>query len=133
MEHNTVTYYTNTSGDPDRTWEGWHIGHSTRKVATMTVKVPAEEAPEAAFAYFQRIDGGPDNPGCRILDLAEAPSMSVGDIVVVQRPDSCDSYDEGCAWCTSVHAVARFGFRELIGLEVECFWLDLMQQAATSI
>lgn len=129
MEHSTVTYYTNTSQDPDRTWEGWKLGHSTRKVATLTVKTSAEHAPEAAWVYFQRIDGGPDNPGCRILDLAEAPSMSVGDIVVVDRECNC-GLGRDCVWGTSVHAVARFGFRELSVLETACFWLDLDMQAA---
>ena len=94
-----VSYYTNMTSDQGRRFfDGWQPGDPITHVATVAAKLDSIPATEAAFVYFQRID----EPYHQHLDPAEAPSMSVGDVVVVHDGDQ-----EG------VYVVERLGFRKL--------------------
>jgi hypothetical protein len=55
-------------------------------------------AAEQAFGLLQRLYG--DRPSERLLDEAEAPSMSVGDVVLIGVPGGAHTW----------MSVARFGF-----------------------
>lgn len=96
-----LSYFTNLTADQGRRFfDGWQAGDPLTLVATRRVNLDrdlgVELLAEQAFAYFQRIDAHPE------LDAAQAPSMSIGDIVVVSDEDQV------------VHlAVERFGFRRL--------------------
>lgn len=65
------------------------------------------DALERAWEWLQRIDGGPENPGCAWLDERHAPSASVGDVLTITTADSN---------VTRTFAVGGIGFVELDAL-----------------
>jgi hypothetical protein len=103
----TATYFSNFG--PNHFF-GWTPGAPLTKVAD--VEVPGGhtlDPAEYAFVYFQRVDG--QRPGEAVLDAAEAPSMSVGDVVCVQVED-------GNLLNATWHACESVGFRELTDDEI---------------
>jgi hypothetical protein len=93
-----VTYYANLTTDLGRRFfDGWEPGDPLVKVAAITVQADDRlQAAEVAFAAFQRIDD--PHP---LLDDNEAPSMSIGDVVVTETSPGCEG---------QAHAVRRLGF-----------------------
>jgi hypothetical protein len=116
MTSATLSYYTNMTADQGRRFfDGWQAGDPVTEIGSITVEADGltdERLADRAFAYFQRIeDPVPE------LDEAEAPSMSVGDIVVV----SARAY----------FAVERIGFRRLTADEVRD--LDVIDRGERSV
>jgi hypothetical protein len=111
----TVTYLNNQCVDIDRWTKGWKLGDPLRWIDLTVVPEahPAADKPaEYAFIWWQRIEGG---RGENALNKAEAPSLSVGDIVVVQVDDDTLRKPKVTI---EFYACERFGFRKLDEAEV---------------
>ena len=77
----TVTYYVNA--DRDKFW-GYKSGHAVTEAFPLIVNAETTRgAAETAFGLCQRIDGTRASES--LLDHHECPSMSVGDVVLVQE------------------------------------------------
>jgi len=109
----TVTYLHNQRNDIDRWTQGWKPGDKLRWIDMTVVPEDHPHPAEFAFEWYQRIDGG---RGEDALNQAKAPSLSVGDIVVVQDEDT-----------VSYFACQRVGFDRLDEDEV----LDVLTQLGT--
>jgi hypothetical protein len=104
MARFTIDYYVNVDFR-DKGYEP--ARHLALAVEGFEVEAPDREAAaEVAFAALQRVDGG--TPGEAALDAAKAPSMSVGDVVVVTNVE----YENGYRGPT-MYEVGRVGFKSV--------------------
>jgi hypothetical protein len=98
VETYVVTYFVNQNFR-GKSFDGYQPTDVIKDVLNIEVEADTPHgAAERAFGLLQRIDG--TRPSERLLDEAEAPSMSVGDVVFVGQPSGAH------IWMS----VAGFGF-----------------------